>query len=53
MTWTGTFERRELQRQIALRLRLWERSTGLKTEGGKLIVAQNAVKHGLAIASGY
>ncbi|MBD1917281.1 MULTISPECIES: hypothetical protein [Cyanophyceae] len=42
--WTP--ERRELQRQVALRPRLWERSTGPKMEGGKRIVAQNAIKHG-------
>ena len=43
--WTA--ERRELQRQVALRSRLWEKSTGPKTAEGKRKVSQNARKHGL------
>jgi hypothetical protein len=38
---------RERRRQQCLKTRPWERSTGAKTERGKAIVSQNALKTGL------
>lgn len=38
---------RERRRQQCLKTKPWERSTGAKTERGKAIVSQNALKSGI------
>ena len=42
--WTP--ERRQRQREIALKHKPWLSSTGPKTSEGKAISSQNALKHG-------
>ncbi len=42
-----TKEEREMQSKIIHQWKPWEYSTGAKTEDGKLIVRNNALKHGL------
>lgn len=37
---------RERRRQQCLKTKPWEKSTGARTERGKVIVSQNALKHG-------
>lgn len=40
-------EERDRRRQRIYQIKPWEKSTGAKSELGKLIVSQNALKHGL------
>ncbi len=42
-----TKEEREMQSKIIHQWKPWEYSTGAKTEDGKLIIRNNALKHGL------
>mgnify|MGYP006436710035 CR=1 FL=1 len=48
--WTD--EEREKQAEVARRHRIWEHSTGPKSNGGKAASSQNALKHGLRSQQG-
>ena len=41
-----TLERREAQRLMCLNQKPWEKATGPQSDAGKIIVSQNAYKHG-------
>jgi len=41
-----TQEERDRRRERIYQTKPWEKSTGAKTEFGKLVVSQNALKHG-------
>ncbi len=42
-----TEERKQAAREIALRVKPWEKSTGPRTLKGKAHSSQNALKHGM------
>jgi hypothetical protein len=46
-----TQEQRDRQAELIRTSKIWERSTGPRTELGKAVVARNALKHGMRSAA--
>ena len=46
-----TQEERDRQAELIRKSKIWEHSTGPRTEPGKAVVARNALKHGMRSAA--